>query len=164
MSVARAIRCCTGKRTNSARLQGKDGCVESGKLWKFPAAAVPVESGKYATYKVATYFPHFHEDRHCQYGLFQRRGMYQCDVDGCSSQAKWISMTPTIVRCTGVHIRCGRHLLDQGYCIEVKQWFTGPEDFHRPGKLYTMREHISEKTNGPAVVAWVDEVLAELAI
>lgn len=61
-----------------------------------------------------------------------------------------------------VEFSCPRH--DRGgYGFPLVQWFTGEDDWQRPGGTYTMREHLYVKRGGPATVELVDRALEAAA-
>ncbi len=79
--------------------------------------------------------------------------------DDCGAPAESIHIVPSIARRQGVRFGCAAHD-PEGYWFWIRDWATGPNDWSRPGRKYTTRQHLlTVKVNGSALVAEIERRL-----
>ena len=81
----------------------------------------------------------------------------QCNY--CRRVADAVHLIPGVNCRGGVKLACAHHD-PGGYWFYIDRWATGPNDWKRPGRLYTMRQHLlTTKVHGREAVSLIEEHL-----
>lgn len=80
-----------------------------------------------------------------------------CDV--CNAPSDAIHLWPYISANLTVRCSCPDHD-PGGYWFYIDRWATGPDDWHRPGRVYTTRQHLlTTKLHGQSAVWLIEQRL-----
>jgi hypothetical protein len=90
-------------------------------------------------------------------GFLGRHRIYHTiGCDECGAPAESVHLLPSVSCRDGVRLACRQHD-PGGYWLYIDQWATGPDDWNRPGRLYTTRQHLlATKTHGADAVSRIE--------